>query len=306
MKARILLLVLAGLMAGGIGLLAQPQPVDEPAPLPKPVVPITQASPSEPAPAVPKLPQAVPDDPRIRQLIADLQDSRFRVREEATAQLLRIGIPACGPLRKALEAKPDLELTRRIESVLWELEFDEQNTPVVNGLKICLNADRKKIKPGETVTFTTRVCNVTDKDINLKVGYSYCGNYFEQGFAFRRFEEPHREVKAECHFGFCGTGAYPLFVTIPAKATVEYKTVARFGTHERCYMGYQLGHNTLDGLAGWTHRFRVHQAVTAPENEDRGRRRGAEEGNDGRPTNEKAPYWSGSIYSNEVRISAQQ
>lgn len=295
MKARILLLVLAAVMAGAIGLLAQPQPVSPPLSTPAPAVSLSLSHPA------PKLSQAAPDQPRIAKLIGDLQDVRFRVREEASGQLIQIGMPACGSLRKVLQAKPSLELTRRVESILWNLEVDEDNAPIINGLKICLKADRNRVKPGETVTFTAKLCNVTDKDLNVKVGYSHCGNYFEQGFAFRRFEEPHREVRAECHFGFCGTGAYPLFVTIPAKSVVEYSTVAQFGNHERCYMGYQMGYNTLDGLTGWTHRIRVHHAVTAPENESRGKTGE----NEGKPTNERAPYWSGSIYSNEVRVQAQ-
>jgi hypothetical protein len=52
------------------------------------------------------------------QLLADLDDERFSVRQKAEAELEKMG-PSIEPaLRKALEGKPPLEARRRIEKVL--------------------------------------------------------------------------------------------------------------------------------------------------------------------------------------------
>jgi hypothetical protein len=289
MRSRIFLLSLAGLMGVAVSFLAEPH-----APM--------QAAFLRPAQPGSVFPQSSKDD-RIARLIRQLESDSFRLREQASHELIQLGVPAYAPLKKALAAKPSLELTRRIEDILWCVEVDAESAPAVNGLRLFLKADRQKVKPGETVTFTTRLCNRTDSDLNIQVGYSYCGNYFEQGFTFRRLDLPHREVESQCHAGFCGTGAYPLFVTVSARSVIEYATKARFGVHEHCPMGYQMGYNTLESPDGWLHRIRVHHAMQPGQTAESGRRG---EGSDGRPANPHAPYWSGSIYSNEVRIEAQR
>src|SRR5207245_6747121 len=57
-------------------------------------------------------PAAPPDSKRIAQLIADLDDKQFVLREKAVAQLKKLGEPAVPALRKALGSKPPLELRR--------------------------------------------------------------------------------------------------------------------------------------------------------------------------------------------------
>jgi hypothetical protein len=64
--------------------------------------------------------KAVPpsDDKRLGQLITDLDNDEFAVRERAQRELERMGEEAVPALRKALAGKPALEVRRRIESIL--------------------------------------------------------------------------------------------------------------------------------------------------------------------------------------------
>jgi hypothetical protein len=55
---------------------------------------------------------------RIARLIAQLDDDDFAVREEATAELRRIGPPAEAALRRALAESPSAELRRRARDLL--------------------------------------------------------------------------------------------------------------------------------------------------------------------------------------------
>jgi WD40 repeat protein len=56
--------------------------------------------------------------PRLRKLIADLDDDDFHVREAASRDLAKLGAAALPALREALRNKPSLEVQRRIEALL--------------------------------------------------------------------------------------------------------------------------------------------------------------------------------------------
>jgi WD40 repeat protein len=62
-----------------------------------------------------------PDLARITQLIADLDNDTFAVREKASRELLAAGSGAVGPLRKALAGKLSPEQKRRIRTLLAHL-----------------------------------------------------------------------------------------------------------------------------------------------------------------------------------------
>jgi hypothetical protein len=64
-----------------------------------------------------------PVDPKkLAQLIADLDSEKFAVRQQATADLEKLATSAEAELQKALEKKPSLEVTRRLEDILLKVD----------------------------------------------------------------------------------------------------------------------------------------------------------------------------------------
>jgi hypothetical protein len=61
---------------------------------------------------------------RIVRLVADLDSDRFAERERASRELRRIGLAALPALRRALDGKPSLEMGRRIERLLQDIETE--------------------------------------------------------------------------------------------------------------------------------------------------------------------------------------
>jgi WD40 repeat protein len=62
------------------------------------------------------------DAKRLAQLISDLEDGQFAVRQKATAELEKFGEFAAPALRKLLSDKPALEIRRRVEHLLETIE----------------------------------------------------------------------------------------------------------------------------------------------------------------------------------------
>jgi WD40 repeat protein len=62
--------------------------------------------------------------PTVEQLIRQLGDGSFEVREQATARLRKIGAPALPALRKAAEQSTDFEIQRRAASLVARIEKD--------------------------------------------------------------------------------------------------------------------------------------------------------------------------------------
>jgi WD40 repeat protein len=76
-----------------------------------------------PAPSVVFLKEHVPpaaavDAAKVAQLIADLDNDRFDVRKQASADLEKLGEPVIPALRQALEGDPSAEVRKRIEALL--------------------------------------------------------------------------------------------------------------------------------------------------------------------------------------------
>lgn len=70
-----------------------------------------------------RLQPARPPDPLLlARLLADLDSDRFEVRDKATRQIESIGELAEPALRKALAGKPSLELRRRVEQLLDDVQ----------------------------------------------------------------------------------------------------------------------------------------------------------------------------------------
>jgi hypothetical protein len=85
------------------------------------------AAPAQAVPYLGKLlsPVQPMDQGRLERLIADLGSDQFAAREKATKELEAAGELAEPLLQKALEAKPDLEMRRRVERLLEKLKRDE-------------------------------------------------------------------------------------------------------------------------------------------------------------------------------------
>jgi hypothetical protein len=67
-------------------------------------------------------PVAAPEAARVRQWVADLDSAEFEVRRKATEELERLEERVEGELRKALAAKPSLEMHQRLEELLQRLD----------------------------------------------------------------------------------------------------------------------------------------------------------------------------------------
>lgn len=66
-------------------------------------------------------PVAAADPQHLARLLADLDSNRFAVREQAMAELEKLGELAEPALQKALEGQPALEFRRRVEQLIEKL-----------------------------------------------------------------------------------------------------------------------------------------------------------------------------------------
>lgn len=62
------------------------------------------------------------DPAQLARLVRQLDDERFTARQEAANELARMGRAAGPALRRALDAKPSVEVRRRLQQLLGELE----------------------------------------------------------------------------------------------------------------------------------------------------------------------------------------
>ncbi|GIW80700.1 MAG: hypothetical protein KatS3mg105_2507 [Gemmatales bacterium] len=187
---------------------------------------------------------------------------------------------------------------------------------VVNGLKIKLEASKKTIRLGDNVTFTTVLSNMTDKPMNVQVGYTTCGNYFGCGSSLRVLKDG-KPVPGQWRVGICGTGAGPIYVTIPARSFVKYTTNGTF-TREDGNTVYKVGKFIAFKVPeNGTHQFVVSHRGDAKTNE-RYARLYAQKGQAVKangalitpevmgqgvpPADLKAPYWAGKVESNTIEI----
>jgi hypothetical protein len=244
---------------------------------------------------------------RIAALIESLDAASFAERERATRDLLALQGAALEPLHKALASGRALEFRRRAQSILNALAIHEPGGEVVNGLKLRLTADRAAVKPGESIKLTTTLCNMTDRPLNVLVGYTTCGNYLECGSALRCVKpgalQATAEVEPKCQVGFCGTGAGPIYLTVPAKSVVSFETQAVLGSQPPAYTLGATKYFTVAATPG-ADVFRMTLSATTghsprPANPN-------QKGVGVRPADEDAPFWSGTVRSNDVRIVAGQ
>jgi hypothetical protein len=75
------------------------------------------------------------DSGRLSQLVADLDSDRFAVRNQAAAELEKLGESAEPALRQALTGRPSLEVRRRVEEMLGKIEA--LRTPPPSPERLC-------------------------------------------------------------------------------------------------------------------------------------------------------------------------
>src|SRR5207237_1495645 len=91
--------------------------------------------------------QPVKVDPqRVAQLIEDLDSPKFRVRQQATEELEYLGRFAEEAMKKALAAKPGVEVTLRLELLLKKLAPPVTNV-AKNGGPGMMGAGAKRVPP---------------------------------------------------------------------------------------------------------------------------------------------------------------
>lgn len=82
-------------------------------------------------------PAAMVDTGNVRQLIANLDSDEFRVREDAQAQLARLGEHAEAALRQALRDQPSAEARRRIEPLLKQMHgWSSESLQMLRGIEV--------------------------------------------------------------------------------------------------------------------------------------------------------------------------
>jgi hypothetical protein len=67
-------------------------------------------------------PVASVEDGRLARLIAELDSDRFEARQQAAAELEKLGESAVGACRKALAGRPSAEARRRLEELVEKLD----------------------------------------------------------------------------------------------------------------------------------------------------------------------------------------
>lgn len=146
--------------------------------------------------------------------------------DAAMVDLIRGGIANVPVLKNALATCKDPAFRARAERALAICAVD---APVDNGVKMGLRADRKEVKPGESVAFTATVCNVSDKPAALFFGMSYSGNALENGLALQRRDTGGEGEQARFgSVGFCGTGAQALVEVLPPWSSKEFTMAAEY------------------------------------------------------------------------------
>jgi hypothetical protein len=94
-------------------------------------------APQQAVPFVKERLQAIhpPDPKRVSRFIDNLDDGQFALREEATAELEKLGGFAESALRKVLEENPSLEVRRRVEKLLNKLEQGISHPDLLQALR---------------------------------------------------------------------------------------------------------------------------------------------------------------------------
>lgn len=159
-----------------------------------------------------------------------IQADEPNVREEGVRRLIPHADIAADRLRDLAAKSDNADLKKAIARVLQFAGGGE----VVDGLRIRLEVDKTALRPGDKVNITTTLMNLTDKPMQLEVGYTTTGNYFESGSALTGSfttgaTGASAATRPQWTVGMCGTGAHAIVKTIEPMSTLTYTTPATFG-----------------------------------------------------------------------------
>ena len=260
-------------------------------------------------------PLSAQDSKSFGQLIEELESDEIEIRDSAAATLKKLGQKACAAVEEALTSVRSAEARARLQDILGYLKVPHAGGTIVDGLRFQLIADKKEVRPGEGIPLKVVLWNISPRPRNLYVGYSTGGVDFVSGSAFEvlapKEETP---VKPRWHVGFCGTGAGPIFTTIPAYGSQTFETtITFFGPSEpklldakdrprteKAHFAFPSRYLSIEVPKGEVHRLRVRHEVTRDwqlQASGRGMRQAGKP-----PFDEKADPWTGTAWSNEVEI----
>ena len=179
--------------------------------------------------------------------------------------------------------------------------------PVVNGLQMFLKADKDRIAPGETLTLTVTMRNLTDQDVKLNIAW-WGEKYFETGFGLGRIpigQDSRLMHMARMLADDWGSSALisvllPEAETIPRRSSKSWPIPLRLTTAPRgrfFMIGAGANKRYLQAPPG---RCRLSWMYVFSDSENAYARMGHER--KPKPTAEFVPFWEGKIYANEVAI----
>lgn len=244
--------------------------------------------------------QAAPTREQIEKWVQDLDAPQFRVREQATQLLLGAKERALAPLHEAMKTNNSLEFRRRTAMILEKLAIYEPGGPVIAGLKVRLTIDRDAVRMGDTVVFTASLANMTDQPMNLEIGYTTCGNYFECGSVLCRTAAGQKDSEPKWIVGFCGTGAKAILATLPAKSVKQFqipaKLISKDGKPVLSLGKTAYAIHPVEGKGPFTFQVVFERKGVPPKGPVGGKY------TPDPPANPDAPYWNGLVRSNEISL----
>ena len=240
---------------------------------------------------------------RIARWIEDLGDEQFEVRERATQDLIAAGPVAYEAVRQVRASTQDPEVRQRAEQILSELAVLMPGGEAVDGLKICMSADKKSYRPGDTVELSVTLCNLTDNDLNVQIGSAFQSNWFTTVAGLHATNQATRkEQPAEIFLYMCGSPAPLYYATLPPGKTLDstIKTVLTKHDESRYALRSQQHILLLDCSADNRFSLRLDHTTTPVMHQTEAPNRpilGVK--------NRDATFWCGTVRSNEIAFSIQ-
>jgi hypothetical protein len=105
-------------------------------------------SPAQTVPMLQRHLQAPPADPRVERLLKEMDSNQFNVRQQAEAELAKLGLAALPALASALQQKPALEMRQRLERLVEQSQTLTQALRAVHVLERTGTPEAKQMLEG--------------------------------------------------------------------------------------------------------------------------------------------------------------